>query len=203
MPSLWRFFDGLLRIVGVNALHMEFCASPEWRRIVEDTILPSALAGTDLGVDVIEIGPGPGFTTDILRTVTAHLTAVELDVGLATSLAQRLAGTNVDVVVGDATNLDFPDDRFTGAASFHMLHHIATGDAQDQAFAELRRVLAPGGELVAADGVFNEATLAFHADDVYNPIDPDRLEDRLVAVGFTSVEIRIHDLGWMCTALAS
>jgi SAM-dependent methyltransferase len=187
----------------VNAAHTEFCASPEWRRIVQDTILPGALSDTNLGADVIEIGPGPGFTTDVLRTVTTHLTAVELDVGLATSLATRLSGTNVDVVVGDATSLDFPANRFTGAASFHMLHHIATADDQDRAFAELRRVLAPGGELVAADGVFNEATLAFHEDDIYNPIDPDRLEDRLVAVGFTSVEIRLHDLGWMCTALAS
>ena len=170
---------------------------------MEETILPSALAGADLGTDVIEIGPGPGFTTDVLRTITAHLTAVELDVGLADSLASRLVGTNVAVVVGDATDLAFPDDRFTGAASFHMLHHIPTADAQDRALSELRRVLAPGGELVAADGVFNEATLAFHADDVYNPIDPDHLEDRLVSVGFTSVEIRIHDLGWMCTARAS
>jgi len=87
----------------VNAAHMEFCASPEWRHIVEEKILPSALSGTDLGSDTIEIGPGPGFTTEVLRTLTAHLTAVELDVGLASSLAERLAGSNVDVVVGDAT----------------------------------------------------------------------------------------------------
>ncbi len=187
----------------MNELHMEFCASPQWRRIVEETILPSALDGAHLGANVIEIGPGPGFTTDVLRTVTTHLTAVELDVALATSLAERLAATNVDVVVGDATALDFPDDTFTGAASFHMLHHIATADAQDRVFAELRRVLAPGSELVAADGVFNEATLAFHAGDIYNPIDPDRLEDRLAAAGFTSIEIRIHDLGWMCNARSS
>ena len=69
---------------------MDFCASPEWRRIVEESILPQALRGTELGSDVIEIGPGPGFTTDVLRTLTAHLTAVDLDAGLAESLAARL-----------------------------------------------------------------------------------------------------------------
>ena len=96
-------------------------------------------------------------------------------------MAQRLAGGNVDVVVGDATALDFAPGRFTGAASFHMLHHIAPADAQDRAFAELARVLVPGGVLVAADGVYSEGSAAFHEDDTYNPIEPDELEGRLAA----------------------
>ncbi len=108
---------------------MEYCASDDWRTIVYETILPVALRGVELGDEAIEIGPGPGFTTDILRTMTAHLTAVELDEGLAAGLAERMAGGNVDVVVGDATALDFAADRFTGAASFHMLHHIAPADS--------------------------------------------------------------------------
>jgi len=33
--------------------------------------------------DVSEIGPGPGFTTDVLRQRVAHLTAVEIDDVLA------------------------------------------------------------------------------------------------------------------------
>ena len=67
----------------VNAGHMEYCASEDWRKLVHETILPVALRGVELGDDAIEIGPGPGFTTDVLRTMTAHLTAVELDEGLA------------------------------------------------------------------------------------------------------------------------
>jgi SAM-dependent methyltransferase len=187
----------------MNAAHMEFCASPEWRRIVEESILPQALRGTELGSDVIEIGPGPGFTTDVLRTLTAHLTAVELDAGLAESLAARLSGSNVEVMVGDATSHDLPAGRFTAAASFHMLHHVPTAEAQDRAFSELGRVLMPGGRLVAADGVYSEGSLAFHQDDIYNPIDPDRLEVRLTEAGFTSVDIRLHELGWTCSAFAS
>jgi SAM-dependent methyltransferase len=181
---------------------MEFCASSEWRRIIEEMILPEALRGVDLGPDVIEIGPGPGFTTDVLRTLTGHLTAVELDPELARSLAERLSGTNVDVVRGDATALDLPDGRFSGAACFHMLHHIPTDEAQDRALGELGRVLVRGGELVAADGVFNEETRVFHDGDIYNPVDPDRLELRLTKAGFTSVEVRLHDLGWVCTGVA-
>jgi SAM-dependent methyltransferase len=186
----------------VNEQHMVFCAGEDWRRMVQEDILPVALRGVALGDDAIEIGPGPGFTTDVLRTMTAHLTAVEIDPALAASLMARLAGGNVDVVEGDATALDFPAGRFTGAASFHMLHHIEPASAQDRVFAELARVLVPGSTLVAADGVYNEGTVAFHEGDTYNPIEPDELPGRLVAAGFVDVDVRLHELGWMCTARA-
>ena len=184
----------------MNSAHMEYCASDDWRRLVHETILPVALADVELGDAAIEIGPGPGFTTDILRTKTAHLTAVELDEGLAAGLAERMAGGNVEVVVGDATALAFAPGRFTGAASFHMLHHIAPAEAQDRVFAELARVLVPGSALVAADGVYSEGSALFHQDDTYNPIDPEELEPRLTSAGFGAVRVRTYDLGWVCTA---
>ncbi|MGO9855862.1 MAG: class I SAM-dependent methyltransferase [Acidimicrobiales bacterium] len=186
----------------MNDGHMAFCASDEWRTLVRETILPVALRGVELGGEVIEIGPGPGFTTDVLRTMTAHLTAVEVDEGLAASLAERIGEGNVDVVVGDATALDYPSDRFTGAASFHMLHHVAPSTEQDRAFAELARVLVPGGALVAADGIHSEGSARFHEGDTYNPIDPEELGSRLGTAGFGSIEVRTYDLGWVCTARA-
>ena len=179
---------------------MEFCASEDWRRLVYDSILPEALRGVTLGDDALEIGPGPGFTTDVLRTLTAHLTAVEVDRALADQLAQRLEAENVDVVVGDATALEFPDSRFTGAASFHMLHHIAPAAQQDRVFAELARLLTPGGVLVAADGVYSEGSAVFHEDDTYNPIGPSDLERRLGQAGFEAIDIRVFEIGWVCTA---
>jgi SAM-dependent methyltransferase len=185
----------------MNTLHLQVCASPEWREIVEEKILPEALRGVDLGTDVIEIGPGPGFTTDVLKSVAARLTAVELDPELAASLEARLAESNVRVICGDAVSLDLPSESFTGAASFHMLHHIETAEHQDRVFGELARVLEPGGVLVAADGVENEGSRGFHEDDIYNPIDPDDLGLRLATAGFVSVDIRTHELGWVCSAI--
>jgi SAM-dependent methyltransferase len=187
----------------VNPAHLEFCASPAWRQIVEETILPEALKDVHLGGNVIEIGPGPGFTTDVLRTRVDHLTAVELDPELAGSLAKRLSDSNVHVVRGDAGCLDFGDGIFTGAASFHMLHHIETAEAQNRALSELARVLRKEGVLVAADGIWNEGSLAFHEGDIYNPIDPEDLEGRLCEAGFNSVVVRRHELGWVCSASAS
>jgi SAM-dependent methyltransferase len=182
---------------------MEFCASEDWRQMVQELVLPPALDGVDLGDDVIEIGPGPGFTTDVLRTLAERLTAVEIDPLLAERLATRLAGTNVEVICADATTLDLPDDRFTGAGSFNMLHHVPTDEAQDRIFAELARVLRSGGQLVAADGSPRLEADAFHEGDTYHPIHPDALRTRLAAAGFTNIQVRDYELGWICTARAA
>ena len=81
-----------------------------------------------------------------------------------------------------------------------MLHHIAPSAQQDRVFAELARVLVPGGVLVAADGVYSEGSAAFHEDDTYNPIDPDELVPRLGDAGFGAIDVRTYELGWVCTA---
>jgi 16S rRNA A1518/A1519 N6-dimethyltransferase RsmA/KsgA/DIM1 with predicted DNA glycosylase/AP lyase activity len=43
-----------------------------------------------LGAELLELGPGPGVTTEVLRRRVARLTAVELDAALAARLARRL-----------------------------------------------------------------------------------------------------------------
>ena len=124
------------------------CGSDEWRAVVRDSILPWALAGLDLGDDVLEVGPGYGATTDVLAEAVGRLTAVEIDDDLAAMLAERFAANNRVVIVrGDATALEFPDGRFSGAASFTMLHHVPTPALQDSLFAEVARVLRPGGRV--------------------------------------------------------
>jgi ubiquinone/menaquinone biosynthesis C-methylase UbiE len=186
----------------VNDNHQQFCASPAWRQMVEEQIMPLALDGVDLGDDVLEVGPGPGFTTDVLRTRTKKLTAVEIDPDLAAALADRLAGSNVEVVVGDATALDLPSARFTGAASFHMIHHVGPPEAQRQAFSELARVVESGGVLVVADASYSEGSHAFHHSDTYQPMDPETLKALLSDVGFCGIKVKEHELGWVARARA-
>src|SRR3954466_6119080 len=67
---------------GMNKEHLEACASDEWRETLRDLIIPYALADAPLGDDVLEVGAGPGLTTDLLRADLERLTAVELDEGL-------------------------------------------------------------------------------------------------------------------------
>ena len=184
----------------MNREHLELCASDEWRQTLRELVLPYALAGAKLGDDVLEVGPGPGATTDLLRAELPRLTAVELDDELAAALADRLAGTNVDVVHADATAMPFEDGHFTGAVSLTMLHHVPTADLQDRLFAEIARVLRPAGLFVASDSMASDELAAFHHDDTYNPVDPGSVADRLAAAGFADVEVRANEYGWAAHA---
>lgn len=184
----------------MNPAHLELCASEIWRDTLRDLILPYALADARLGDDVLEVGPGPGMTTDLLRAELPRLTAIELDEKLAAALATRLVGTNVEVVHADATAMPFHDERFTGAVSFTMLHHIPTAELQDQLFVEVARVLRPGGLFVASDSVASDELAALHDDDIYNPIVPTGVEARLTAAGFGAVEVRFNEFGWAAHA---
>jgi SAM-dependent methyltransferase len=185
----------------VNAAHLEICASEAWRDTLRDFIIPYALAGARLGDDVLEVGPGPGLTTDLLRPELPKLTVVELDEELAAALSARLAGTNVEVVHADATAMPFEDESFTGAVSFTMLHHVPSRDLQDRLFAEVARVLRTGAVFVASDSAASEDLAAFHDDDIYNPIDPATLDARLTAAGFGTVDVRSNEFGWAAHAV--
>ena len=188
---------------GMNAEHRCVCASEEWRATVRDFIMPWVLAGLDLGDDVIELGPGFGATTDVLRQRVAKLIVVEIDPGLAGDLAERLAGTNVDVIEGDATALALADRRFSAATCFSMLHHVSSPALQDRLFAEARRVLRPGGILAATDSLDRADIRAFHQDDTFVPIDPTALPDRLRNAGLTDIEVEQNEFAWKVAARRS
>jgi SAM-dependent methyltransferase len=184
----------------VNRQHLDLCASEGWRDVLRDLIIPYALGDARLGDDVLEVGPGPGMTTDLLRLGVAKLTAVELDASLATALAERLRGTNVEVVNADARDMPFGPGRFSGAVSFTMLHHVPTAELQDQLFAEVARVLRPGALFVASDSVASEELEALHDGDPYNPVDPVTVGVRLERAGFTTVDVRSNAFGWAAHA---
>lgn len=100
---------------------MELLTSDGWRQMLSELIVPFALGDlswAQLGDDVLEVGPGPGMTTDLLGSVLSRLTAVELDADLAAALEERMAGTKVEVVQADATSMPFDAGRFSGAVGF-------------------------------------------------------------------------------------
>jgi len=185
----------------MNDAHAQFCASDEWRAVLRDEILPAIIGANDLGADLLEVGPGYGATTDYLRERVTQVTAVEIHPELAAGLAERFAGTNVEIVEGDATDLAFAADRFSAATSFFMLHHVPTPELQDRLFAEVARVLRPGGVFIAADSVASDGLREFHHDDVYQPIDPAGLAGRLGTAGFVDAEVNVYqDQGWNAVA---
>jgi SAM-dependent methyltransferase len=180
----------------VNENHLLMLASPRWAEILRTQVLPWLESVSALGDDVLEIGPGPGLTTDLLLTLTARITAVEVDPGLAAQLARRLAGSNVEVINASAERTGLAADRFSAVACFAVLHHTETPATQDRVFAELLRVLRPGGILVGSEGYDNERTRRAHDGDQFVPVDPDGLPQRLGAIGFTDIGVARGELDY-------
>jgi hypothetical protein len=63
----------------MNLAHRWLCRSAYWRNAVETYIFPWVLDGLDIGANVLEVGPGPGVTADLLRGRVERLTCVEID----------------------------------------------------------------------------------------------------------------------------
>jgi SAM-dependent methyltransferase len=177
----------------MNGIHRWICRSAYWRKTLEETILPWVLSGVELGEEVLEIGPGPGLTTDLLRPRIGRMTALEIDPGLACSLAARLHGSNVTVIRGDATAMPFEDVRFSGAVSFTMLHHVPSPALQDKLLREVRRVLRPGGTFAGVDSRQSLFMRLVHIRDTLVPVSPDTFGARLEAAGFQDVLIETND----------
>jgi len=98
--------------------------------------------------DALEIGAGTGyFTLNLLQLgAIESATAADISPGMLaelTSTADRL-GLGVRTVELDAEELPFEDESFDLAFGHAVLHHIPD---PERAFAELRRVLRPGGTL--------------------------------------------------------
>ncbi len=97
----------------------------------------------------LEIGAGTGyFTLNLLRAgVVGEATATDISRGMLDRLSgsARGLGLAVETCRSDAADLPLPDGRFDLVVGHAVLHHLPDLDA---AFAEFRRVLAPGGTLV-------------------------------------------------------
>jgi SAM-dependent methyltransferase len=172
----------------MNLFHRWYCASARWRRRLDRVVVPWVVGATPLAGETLEIGPGPGLTTDALLARGAHLTALEVDPALAASLERRLAGRAL-IRRGSAAAMPFPDASFDLVASFTMLHHLPSAGAQEQTLAECRRVLRPGGRLIGCDSRSSLAFRLAHLGDTLVPVEPGRLAGRLERLGFTEVRV--------------
>jgi len=179
----------------MNIFHRWYCNSKGWASAMRQ-YLPMMLGDVDLGNDALEIGPGPGVITDLLRERVPHLTSIEIDHALAESLRRRMDGRNVTVVEGDGADMPFPDASFDSAVSFTMLHHVPSPELQDKLLAEAARVLRPGGRFVGSDSTPSFRWNVFHLFDTRVPIDPDGFAARLERAGFVEAQVRRYPGGF-------
>jgi SAM-dependent methyltransferase len=175
----------------MNSKHAELCSSRRWATFIQDEVIPAALGTRSVTAPTLEIGPGYGAATDLLVTWTDDLTAVEVDPDLAAALSRRYP--TVVVEQRGAESMPFTAGTFGSAFCFTMLHHVHTPQAQDEIFRETLRVLQPGAVFAGSDSIASPGLRRFHHDDVYVPVDPDALPERLCAAGFTDVTVERYD----------
>ncbi len=73
---------------------------------------------------------------------------------------------------------------FSAVVALTMLHHVPSAARQDRLFAEVHRVLRPGGIFVGADSMPSLLMRLFDIRDTMACVDPTSLHSRLKAVGF-------------------
>src|SRR4051812_33701001 len=104
------------------------------------------------GLDVLDVGCGPGTITVDLAQRVAPGRVLGLDVSDAPlEEARHLAareGTAVEFTVGDTYALDLPDASFDVVHAHQVLQHLAAPAA---ALREMARVCRPGGLLAVRD----------------------------------------------------
>jgi SAM-dependent methyltransferase len=175
----------------MNRIHYWYCRSSTWKRKVDAELLPWALGGATPEEPGLEIGPGPGITTDYLRTRVRSLTVLERDPILAEKLRQRFRDTNVRVIEGDASAMPFESRAFRSVFCFTMLHHVPSVRLQNCVIAEALRVLAPGGVFVGTDSRMSLRMNLFHWFDTMVIVDPETFPARLRGAGFRTANMEL------------
>jgi SAM-dependent methyltransferase len=103
---------------------------------------------------VLDVGSGTGHDL-----AAAERPAFGVDASLAMCRTARARGRNV--ARADAHALPLPDAMFSGARADRVLAHVVR---PEQVLAEMRRVVAPGGTVVAADS--DQGSLVIHVPGV-------------------------------------
>ena len=139
----WAFlYDILLKVIFLN----------KERQFREAVV---ALAEIQPGEKVLDVGCGSGTLTMTAKQqagptveVCGTDAAPEM-IGRARQKAAQ-AGLEIDFRTGLAEAIDFPDNSFDVVLSSFMVHHLP-GDLKSKTFAEIYRVLKPGGRLLVVD----------------------------------------------------
>jgi len=182
----------------MNRLENWFCASPFWRRITREKLLPWALEEINLGDRVLEIGAGPGAATPELARRARSVTSLEYSHKFCVDLKSKIGVQNV--VQGDAAILPFATGAFTAAIAVLVLYHLRSVEAQDRAFAEIHRVLEPGGVFVAVEVDDGWLTRLAHFRSTFVVLAPKSAGERVRAAGFSRIKLTSRSGGFRLRA---
>ena len=144
------------RVAGEYARRIagELAHKPLDRRLLEQ--LARRLRGRG---PIGDLGCGPGHVAAYLHGCGAEVVGIDLSPGMVAE-ARRLH-PGLSFATGNLLALDVSDGAWAGAAAFYSLIHVPRGEVA-VALGEVRRVLQPGGLLLAAFHVGQEVV---HLDE--------------------------------------
>src|SRR5262249_20934066 len=113
------------------------------------------LAQVQPGEKVLDVGCGTGSLAIIAKVkagASVEISGRDAAPAMIARARQKAAqaGVEIDFQAGVVEALDFPDDTFDVVLSSFMVHHLP-GGLKAKAFAEIYRVLKPGGRLLVVD----------------------------------------------------
>jgi len=144
---------------------------------------------------VLELAPGPArLTTDVAPACGIRPVLIDASAQMLATARRRLGagGTSWPLVQGDAFRLPF-GSVFDCVYTFRLIRHFEQED-RSRLYAEIARVLRPGGTLIF-DAVNEDVSAPIrrrdpaahkHYDALFRP---DALRSELAAVGFSVVEL--------------
>ncbi len=110
---------------------------------------------------VADLGCGPGQIARYLQEQGVAVTGIDLSPGMVRVAAGLYPG--IEFRTGDMTRLDLPDASLAGLVAFYSIVHFRAAEL-GAVFAQMRRVLIPGGPALIAFHVGDEEV---HVDDLY------------------------------------
>lgn len=111
-------------------------------------------AGLSNDSAVLDVGCGTGTLILMVKKAYpgARVVGLDGDPKILDIARQKIERQEVDITIDEAMSFDmpYPDEDFDRVLTTLMLHHLTTENKQ-RTFAEVYRVLQPGGELHIAD----------------------------------------------------
>lgn len=130
-----RQYESEAGLAARKAVYREV-TGPDARQIAVDEVLRGAPDR------VLEVGCGEGELAERLASVVSEVVAIDQSPRMVELTRKR----GVDARVADVQELPFPDASFDAVLAAWMLYHVPD---LDRGLSEIRRVLRPGGRLVA------------------------------------------------------
>lgn len=155
------------------------------------------LANIQPGASVLDVGCGTGtlaLTAKRISPPSVKVYGTDAAPEMIEKAREKAAksGLQVDFQPGLVEAIHFPDASLDVVLSSFMLHHLP-GELKQKAFAEIYRVLKPGGRLLVVDfeppkGGLSRHVLTFILGPGMMMIDNTRVPPLLAAAGFVTLE---------------